>query len=247
MQSHSAYDSLAADYDVIIDWPSRLAREGPFIERLVERIGARTVLDVGGGTGHHARMLHEWGLEVTIADPSLATLDAVRGDLPPDIRLEPVGFDGLAPLGRFDLVVCLGNTIPHVAGLEEFRAALGALYGAVGPGGALLVHQINYEPILADFDRERFMPARGATGKFLLRFFEKAGERLRFVIMRVTGEAGEYQTEFMATYHTVIGAGDYREALVALGAPEPELLGGWGRARFVPEESDVLIVAVRRP
>jgi len=247
MRSHSAYDSLAADYDLIIDWPSRLAREGPFIRALVDRIGARTVLDVGGGTGHHARMLHEWGLEVTIADPSLATLDAVRGELPPGTGLEPVGFDGLGPLGRFDLVMCLGNTIPHVDGVDEFRAALAALYGAVSPGGALLVHQLNYEPILADFGRERFMPARGTTGKFLLRFFERAGDGLRFIIMRVVGEAGDYRTDFMTTYHTVVDGGHYREALANLGAPEARLLGDWTGAPFEPSRSDALIVLVERP
>src|SRR5579864_8416243 len=65
---------LAAIYDA-------LEGERPDLEAyaaLVDELGARSVLDIGCGTGTFACLLASRGLEVTGADPAAASLDVAR-------------------------------------------------------------------------------------------------------------------------------------------------------------------------
>ena len=48
------FGDLADVYEAMIDWPKRLAGEGPFYRRLFGRHGVRSVIDVACGTGRHA-------------------------------------------------------------------------------------------------------------------------------------------------------------------------------------------------
>jgi hypothetical protein len=61
-------DQLTDVYDAMIDWSKRLDHEGPFYRTLFERLSAKSVVDVACGTGHHAAMFHDWGLEVEASD-----------------------------------------------------------------------------------------------------------------------------------------------------------------------------------
>ena len=64
------FDDLTDVYEAMIDWPKRLANEGPFYRRCFERVGVRCVADVACGTGHHAAMFHSWNLRVEGSDLS---------------------------------------------------------------------------------------------------------------------------------------------------------------------------------
>jgi SAM-dependent methyltransferase len=242
------YDSLKDDYDIIIDWQGRLEREGPLLKRLAEEVGARSVLDVGGGTGHHARMFHSWGLSVTLADPSRDTLESVRDSLPPEIALEVRGLQDLDGLRPHDMVVCLGNTLPHVRDRQDFSGAMASLWRVLRPGGVLVCHQLNYGPIMADFDEHRFMEPRGLGEKALFRFFEHepSGKGLRFVIMRLSGHSGDYTTEYLWTHHTPVVADDYQHELQRLRASRVALHGTWDEKPFEEASSDALVVVARK-
>ncbi|MBE0418499.1 MAG: class I SAM-dependent methyltransferase, partial [Coriobacteriia bacterium] len=119
----------AEDYDRMVDWEKRLAREGPFFRSLFEERGVRSVLDVGCGSGKHAIMFASWGLEVAGADPSEAMLAQARENAREsgaDVTFVSAGFGELggALAGTFDAVTCLGNALPHVGGVEGLHDAL---------------------------------------------------------------------------------------------------------------------------
>ena len=108
------YDAFSDDYDRFVNWPNRLAFELPFLEQRLQASGARRVLDAACGTGRHAVLFHQWGLEVEGADVSPAMIDRCRrahGE-PPGLRWVERSFTQPAdPPGRFDAVVCVGNSL----------------------------------------------------------------------------------------------------------------------------------------
>lgn len=134
-------------YDVFVDWPGRLARELPGIERHLASAGARRVLDLGCGTGRHVEALLARGYDAHGADASadmLAQASALLGDEAARERLhrwklgEPAPAS-LAGAPHFDAAISLGNTWPFLIEERDARAAVDALGALVRPGGLLLL------------------------------------------------------------------------------------------------------------
>ena len=154
----------ARDYDQMVDWEKRLGREAPFFRGIFEDAGARRVVDVGCGSGKHAIMFAEWGLEVAGVDPSASMLAQARetaaaaGIGEPDLRFVEGGFGELeVGLGRgWDAVVTLGNGLPHVAGRPGLEAALADFAAVLRPGGAVVLHLLNHARLIEG--RIRLMP-----------------------------------------------------------------------------------------
>jgi SAM-dependent methyltransferase len=100
--------------------------------------GARSVLDIGCGTGTLSCVLAILGLEVTGLDPAAASLDIARAK-PGGERVRWVHGDmsALPPL-QVDLAVMTGNVAQVFLGDEEWRTVLGAVYGGWGGGGCAI-------------------------------------------------------------------------------------------------------------
>lgn len=143
------------DYGALVDWPSRLAREWPFLERALSNGPSRRLLDLGCGPGEHSRFLAARGFDVVGVDSSPAMLQ----------RAEAAGAAGvhfvLADLvdldkavdGRFGGAICLGNTLPSLRTRDAVERLLRALRGLLLPGATLAVQLLNYEKILATGQR----------------------------------------------------------------------------------------------
>lgn len=143
----SANFEIHADaYEAMIDWPKRLANETPLLKWIVDRIGARRALDAACGTGHHAHLLHTWGLEVEGADLSAAMVARCRqrwGESD-GLRWRVRGFDQpIVPPEQFDLAICVGNSLALPGDLQSATRAVKELLAGVRPGGALLIHVLN--------------------------------------------------------------------------------------------------------
>ena len=78
------YDDFSVDYDRFVAWSGRLAVEMPFIERELEKVGARLVLDAACGTGMHTIALAERGLPIhlTTTDPAQHIREVLASELP---------------------------------------------------------------------------------------------------------------------------------------------------------------------
>ena len=104
---------------------------------LAAEFGARTVLDIGCGTGTFACLLAGRGLEVIAADPAAASLEVARRK-PGAGRVRWVRTDATAlPPVQADLVTMTGNVAQVFVTGEEWAAVLRAVHGALRPGGRL--------------------------------------------------------------------------------------------------------------
>ncbi len=147
------------DYAALVDWPSRLAREWPFLERVLGAGPSRRVLDLGCGPGEHARFLASRGFEVVGIDasPSMIQKAGARGS-GPAVRFvagDLVDLDRLVD-GTFGGAICLGNTLPSLRTPAALRALFSALRTLLLPGAALAVQLLNYERIFAT--GQRYLP-----------------------------------------------------------------------------------------
>lgn len=145
--------SFVDKWDELIDWDSRAESEGRFfIDQLKER-GAQKVLDVATGTGFHSVRLVQEGFEVLSIDGSPEMLAKAfengrrRGQL---LTTAQADWRWLARTvhGKFDAVICLGNSFTHLFSERDRRKTLAEFYAALRHDGILILDQRNYDRIL---------------------------------------------------------------------------------------------------
>jgi SAM-dependent methyltransferase len=124
---------------------SRLARiydafDGPredlsLYTGVADEFGARSVLDVGCGTGCLAVLLAASGRSVVGVDPALASLEVARAK---DSRVTWIHGDATTlPSLQVDLATMTGNVAQVFLG-DDWEATLRGVHGALRPGGHLV-------------------------------------------------------------------------------------------------------------
>jgi 2-polyprenyl-3-methyl-5-hydroxy-6-metoxy-1,4-benzoquinol methylase len=149
--------SFAGTYDRFVSRASMLP-EG--LQELIKSIGSDDILEFGCGTGTVAVGLSLAGYNVTGIDhspdmlkiarekakSSRAELKFIKGDI--------IDID----LGReFGLILCLGNTVPLMTGLNDCRRFFKNCVRHLKPGGTMIIQILNYDRIL------KYRPATFAT------------------------------------------------------------------------------------
>jgi SAM-dependent methyltransferase len=228
----------AADYDVMVDWTKRLAREMPLFEALFAEHGVRSVIDVGTGTGMLPIALAERGFAVTGVDPSAEMLAQARVNaerVGAAVAFVPGGFGDLAGLGLgpADAVLSTGNALPHVDGAAGLAAAFADFAAVLRPGGVLVLHLLNHERLLAA--RPRMMPPALRDGADATRLYAKL----------LTYEPADDPERIVFEFVTAVRPVPAPEGAPALGwtidaranahtaLPWPRLDGALGEAGFV--------------
>lgn len=106
---------------------------------MAAEFGARSVLDVGCGTGTLACLLAGRGLEVTGVDPAAASLAVARAKPGANaVRWLHGDATSLPPLLQVDLAVMTGNVAQVFTTDDEWSATLRGLHAALRPGGRLV-------------------------------------------------------------------------------------------------------------
>ncbi|MDD4890388.1 MAG: class I SAM-dependent methyltransferase [Phycisphaerae bacterium] len=179
--TNNFYSDWVELYDLMVDWPRRLSREGPALLKLLG--GSAHVLDVACGTGRHLARLAQAGLNVAGADSSAEMLEYARRQLPADRHIpliawsmeQPVPAE-LAARAPFDALLCLGNSFPHVVTPEQVADTLANFRSLLRPGGRLVLG-LKALALLRDA-KLPFLPLvkRSSDGRdvFFVRFYDFA-------------------------------------------------------------------------
>ncbi len=105
---------------------------------IAAEFGARSVLDVGCGTGTFACLLADRGVEVVGVDPAAASLDIARAK-PGAQRVRWRHGDATSlPELQVDLATMTANVGQVFLADEEWSATLRGIHGALRPGGHLV-------------------------------------------------------------------------------------------------------------
>ena len=140
-------------WDELIDWDARAKSEGRFFIDVLKARDKHTVLDVATGTGFHSIQLLKAGFDVTSADGSAEMLarafDNARDQ---GLVLKTVHADwrwlNKDVKGKYDAIICLGNSFTHLFEENDRRRALAEFYAALKHDGILIIDQRNYDDIL---------------------------------------------------------------------------------------------------
>jgi glycine/sarcosine/dimethylglycine N-methyltransferase len=140
-------------WDELIDWRGRAESEGQFFIDILRARGKQSVLDVAAGTGFHSVRLTEAGFDVVTADGSAAMLaKAFANAQKRGLILKTVQADwrwlNRDINGKYDAIICLGNSFTHLYEESDRRRALAEFYAALKHDGILILDQRNYDAML---------------------------------------------------------------------------------------------------
>ena len=158
-----SYLTFAADYDWLFDddvLTGGGAINHPAAARLLQRTRhGSTVLDASCGTGINAAALARRGFEVWATDGSEAMITEAAARFRREHLAIPVRHSLWADLPatlpatvakRFDVVLCVGNSLVHAAGQDAMVEALTGLRRMARPGGHVAIDSRNWEKLHAE-------------------------------------------------------------------------------------------------
>lgn len=146
------------DYRRQIAWPKRIERESPFLMSELGRAPVRSVIDLGCGTGEHARHFAANGFRATGIDRSREQIETAReyedecGALGPRFLCGEMADLPTLTSARFGAAICLGNVLPHLDE-DDLTDALSALASRMHEKGRLIAQIVNYERLARRSDR----------------------------------------------------------------------------------------------
>ena len=145
--------SFVEKWDELIDWEAWAESEGKFFIDILKARGKQDVLDVATGTGFHSVQLLKAGFDVTSADGNVEMLTkAFNNARDRDLLLHTVHADwrwlNKDVHGKYDAIICLGNSFTHLHDEMDRRRALAEFYAALKWDGILIMDQRNYDSIL---------------------------------------------------------------------------------------------------
>lgn len=246
IQGMALYDSLAPLYDEL--FPPHPAAAS-FLDSLVPRgRGARSALDAGCATGGHALALAALGWRAVGIDSSPAMIAAARGrtiaaglaSKAEFLRASLLDLDRSFAPRSFDLVLCLGNTLPHLdeGGIASFLAQARR---ALAPGGALAIQALDYS--LSTLAPGFSFPVLEAGGLRFSRRYEASTEGPETLAFIAELESAAGSVERNEVTLNRLGPDGLATSAREAGFGEPSLYSGWeGGARGGGELSYVAVL-----
>jgi predicted TPR repeat methyltransferase len=157
------------------DIEAAFARAAAELEELrLPPAAAAVAVDLGAGLGLHARALADRGFSVTAIDSSELLLDELRSRCAA-LPIVAINAD-LVDFGDFvkrqpAVIVCLGDTLPHLPSFAAVEKLLAAVAVALAPGGVFAATFRDYATKALEGDR-RFILVRADERRILTCFLE---------------------------------------------------------------------------
>lgn len=217
-----------------------------YYRALADEIDARSIVDLGCGTGLLTRSLARPGRTVIGVDPSRTMLDYARRQ-PGSEAVTWIDGDAsaLAPTATADLAICTGNAIMHVSP-EDLPSTLTSLAGALRPGATLSFESRN--PSFREWERwtpERTLGERDTPAGHLREWLEVTdiGDgRVVFDAHNVFPDGHDRVYTSVLYFRTT---DEFRHELASAGFTDITCSGNWSGAP-VEDRSAILVFRAHR-
>ncbi len=245
------YEEIVSNYDSMTRFQERIERETNMLQQWIERYHFRSAVDTACGTGLHAIILAQLGIETVGADISDAMLEYARThakELNVNIPWIQSGMEELSHKldHQYEAVFCLGNSLPHLLTQEDLQAAFESFWQLLGAGGILVIQILNYAGILSKQERIVGIHRQGATE--FIRFYDFLPERVRFNLLTVEWEGDKRLKHALSS--TELYPYRRRKLEEALAPLESSAVEFYGDMNFQPfdenNSSNLVMVAQKR-
>lgn len=182
-------------------------------ERTAETEGCCRVLDAGCADGELAEILAERGHIVTGIDISSDMIETARrrkSNLPEktaqNLSFHKAGMQEISAFGNFELILCLGNTLPHLDSKNTVKSFLTDVRKSLSPSGCFIFQIMNFDRILKHRNVS-FDEIRTASHIFNRDYEFTADNRIKFKIILTdikTGQTESDSTELLPLSRTFL-------------------------------------------
>lgn len=218
----------------------------PGLLELVRSTGARNILDLGAGTGTIAVGLAAEGYDAIGVDFSSDMLKKARQKA----RLHKTGarffYGNIIYVDlemSFDMVLCLGNTLPLIQNIADSRRLFKNCHRHLKPGGWLIFQILNYDRIL------KFRPATFATDVLddLIRIKQYRYEKdtIDFVVSLIETAKIPPKISFSRRKIKPWIAKNLKFELRRAGFKKISAFGDYSKSKFTLESKDLIILCRR--
>jgi glycine/sarcosine N-methyltransferase len=248
-QSQKFYRQLAYNYDSMTRFEQRLDSESNILKKWVERYRFKSALDAACGTGIHAIALKKQDIDTAGADISADMLDQARKNAMHhgvEIEFIQASMEDLKSkiARKFDAILCLGNSQPHLLNQEDLNAALENFFELLNPQGRVVIQILNYHKILTE--KERIVGINRADGKEFIRFYDFPDGTIRFNILTVNWKNGQADHRLSSTKLYPYTRTHLEPALKNNGFSRIEFFGNMKFGVFEENTSPNLVVTAQK-
>jgi SAM-dependent methyltransferase len=220
MSTAKFYDDLSPYYDLIFpDWEASMGRQGDaLVDVIREELSAPSgamlrVLDAAAGIGTQSLPLAARGFTVTARDLSRRALErlaretAGRG-LTIDIGPADMRTIGTTVTGRFDVVVCCDNALPHLMTDADIATAFSQFRSVLRSGGLCVCSVRDYASVRhAGTERHAYGRRQRGDQRFHLwqewRWTEATHYDVSFVVAEETPAGSVERLRTVTRYYAV--------------------------------------------
>lgn len=144
------YEEIAEYYDYIFPFNREQIK---FVKgSLIEPYHNKKILDIGCGTGDLVLALLKEGFDVTGIDSDQAMIQKAANKTTDNpvvfTQMDMKDMTGHFNPSSFDAVLCFGNTLVHLAGMQEIEKVCKEVKRILKPNGKFLIQILNYDYIV---------------------------------------------------------------------------------------------------
>ncbi len=242
------YNSIADNYDDMTDASGRSEKTDAFVQSLISRYHPKSVLDTACGTGSHAIRFAQAGLRVTAADITPAMIEKAKEQNTPDCQCNwlcsPMQELAERLDEKFDLILCLGNSIPHLLTTEDLKKTVAGFAHMLNPGGTILIHLLNFPRILANNNRIVAITRQGDHE--YIRFYDFLGDLIQFNLLTVKWQDKTSQHNLVSTPLSPYNPATIGNALLQKGLKNIHMFADYNFSEFKPDDSPAALIEAQK-
>ena len=239
------YNDISGNYDEMFNFEKDLASAEAVVTELKEQFNFEKALDIGCGTGSYTIALARSGVKATGMDLSSSMLDAAKtNSIAFGLDIDFVN-SGMTQMlfnidQKFDLIMCMGNTLAHLLSKEDLSSMLTACRQLLNPGGHLVLNLLNYDRILAK--KERIIGITRSENHEFIRFNDFEPPYVNFNLLEINWDKKTPAHKILSTKLYPYTHLEIESALLKAEFKISKIYGNLKFDKYSPETSRAILI-----